>query len=294
MHVPVVRGKRPPVYAAPALATWALALLCLSAAAPAVAAEPAGRAAAAPQRDCDDPACPWMVVLPAGRFTMGTADNEPELDQNELPRRQVKVRAFAIGQFEVTFEQWDACVAAGGCRRITQDEGWGRGPRPVIHTRWDDAQAFVAWLSRRTGRHYRLPSEAEWEYAARAGSTTPFGLGARIGTDQANFAGGFTYNGSTRGVDRQQTLPVGSFAPNAWGLHDLHGNALEWVQDCWHDNYQGAPTDARPWMKGCSEPARHVIRSGSWYDAPRYARSAFRGSIEVGNGFALGFRVARD
>lgn len=258
--------------------------------APVVSATAAG-GASGPLRDCD--VCPWLVVLPAGGFTMGTADDEPELDQNELPRRRVRVGSFAIGQFEVTFEQWDACVAAGACRPIDNDEGWGRASRPVIHTRWDDAQAFVAWLSKRTGRHYRLPSEAEWEYAARAGTSTPFGLGERIEPSQANFAGGFTYNGSHRGVDRQQTLPVGSFPPNAWGLHDLHGNALEWVQDCWHDNYERAPRDARPWLKGCSDP-RHVIRSGSWYDAPRYARSAFRGSIEVGNGFALGFRVARD
>jgi formylglycine-generating enzyme required for sulfatase activity len=263
----------------------------MSVAQPAAPAASATAAAGTPLRDCD--VCPWMVPLPAGHFMMGTDDGELELDPNEQPRHSVRLRSFAIGQFEITFAQWDACVAAHACRPIDTDEGWGRDQRPVIHAEWDDAQAYVRWLGKRTGHHYRLPSEAEWEYAARAGTTTPFGLGERIEPSQANFAGGFTYNGSHRGVDRQKTLPVGSFPPNAWGLHDMHGNALEWVQDCWHADYEGAPPDGRAWMKGCSD-TRHILRSGSWYDSPRYARSAFRGSIAPGNGFALGFRVARD
>ncbi|MEY4754109.1 MAG: hypothetical protein RJA44_1784 [Pseudomonadota bacterium] len=277
------------VPALPRGSRWLTMALLLAGLHPAGAAPAAGQ----PMRDCDEPVCPWVVPLPAGEFLMGATPGEAGTDENELPQHRVKVAAVAIGQFEVTFEQYDACAAALACRPVSDDEGWGRGQRPVIHLEWEQAQAYVRWLSRRTGQRYRLPSEAEWEYAARAGSDTAFAFGARIETSQANFAGGFTYNGSRRGEDRQRTLPVGSFAPNAWGLHDMHGNALEWVQDCWHRDYNGAPADARPWLRQCDDE-RHVLRSGSWYDEPRYARSAFRGSVAPGNGFALGMRVVRE
>ena len=155
---------------------------------------------------------------------MGSPDNEPGRNSEEGPQRRVTIAPFAIGKTEVTFAQWDACVSAGGCSRRPADNGWGRGARPVMRVSWEDAQEYVGWLSRQSGQSYRLPSEAEWEYAARAGTETPFHTGRRISTDQANFAGDYTYNGSSKGQYRGQTTPVGSFAANGWGLHDMHGN----------------------------------------------------------------------
>ena len=146
-------------------------------------------------------------------------------------------RPFAVGKFEVTFAEWDACLSGGGCSHRPGDAGWGRGKRPVINVSWNDAKAYVAWLSRQTGRAYRLLSEAEWEYAARAGTTTPFSTGRTITSDQANF------NSNRIGQYRQQTVPVGLFSANGFGLHDMHGNVAEWVEDCWHENYVGAPVD---------------------------------------------------
>jgi formylglycine-generating enzyme required for sulfatase activity len=244
-------------------------------------------------RDCDDDSCPWMVVLPAGSFMMGSPESEPQRARDEGPQHRVQVASFAIGQYEVTFRQWDACVAASGCTQKPGDQGWGRGQRPVIMVSWDDAQQYVKWLSGKTGQTYRLPSEAEWEYAARAGSTTPFAFGERITTAQANFDGDFTYNGSAKGESRGKTLPVGSLAKNAWELYDLQGNVWEWVQDCWHDSYQGAPADGRAWVSNCAED-RRLLRGGGWDFSPRGARSALRN--HGGPTFRLnnsGFRLAR-
>lgn len=245
-------------------------------------------------RDCDDDSCPWMVVLPAGSFTMGSSESEPGQTRAESPQHRVHVASFAIGQYEVTFRQWDACVAAGGCKTQPGDEGWGRGQRPVINVSWNDAQQYAKWLSAKTGQAYRLPSEAEWEYAARAGTTTPFAFGERITTTQANFHGEYTYNGTEKGEYRQKTLPVGSLAKNAWMLHDLHGNVWEWVQDCWHDNYQGAPDNGRAWVNGCSNGVRRVLRGGGWGGYPDHARSAYRNSYVPENRYVdTGFRLAR-
>ena len=258
--------------------------------------EPAGPQVGQTFRDC--PECPEMVVLPAGSFMMGSPDSEPGRESDEGPQHRVTVPApFAVGKYEVTWEEWEACVAAGGCdasgpQGSGGDNGWGRGRRPVIRVDWNAAKAYVAWLSRRTGQSYRLLSEAEWEYAARAGTTTPFHTGSRIVTDQANFDGNYTYNGSAKGTYRQKTVPVGSFAANSFGLHDMHGNVWEWVEDCYRDSYAGAPTDGSAWTSGgCSS---RVLRGGSWITVPGYLRSAYRGwftpDARVGND---GFRVSR-
>ena len=224
--------------------------------------------------DCAD--CPEMVVIPAGSFSMGSPASEAGRFSNEGPQHRVRIpRAFALGKYEVTFAEWDACVSDGGCNGYRpKDRGWGRGNRPVIYVSWYEAKAYVAWLSRKTGKRYRLPSEAEWEYAARAGTTTPFHFGSTISTDQANYDGNYTYGSGRKGVYREKTVPVGSFPSNAFGLHDVHGNVKEWVADCWNGSYAGAPGDGAAWMTGnCEE---RVLRGGSWFEGPGNVRSAGR------------------
>ena len=247
-------------------------------------------------RDC--PACPEMVALPAGEFMMGSPESEKGRNKDEGPQRKVTIaRPFAVGKFEVTFAQWDACVAEGGCTHKPGDESWGRGRRPVINVSWDDAKQFVAWLAKKTGKPYRLLTEAEWEYAARAVTKAsdphaPFSTGATINYKQANYDANFTYNKGPQGVYRQKTLDVGSLPRNAFGLHDMHGNVWEWVEDCYRDSYRGAPTDGSAVTSGdCS---LRILRGGSWNYYPQLLRSAYRyataGGIRVEN---VGFRVAR-
>jgi formylglycine-generating enzyme required for sulfatase activity len=180
-------------------------------------------------RDCVE--CPEMVMVPAGSFIMGSpASEEARLDHEEPQHKVIIARPFAVGRFEVTFAEWDACVVAGGCLHRPNDAGWGRERRPVINVSWNDiTNEYLPWLSRETGKPYRLLTEAEWEYAARAGTTTPFSTGETITSEQANFHGFLTYGGSTSVVDRSKTLEVGSFAPNAFGLYDMHGNVWEWT-----------------------------------------------------------------
>lgn len=236
-------------------------------------------------RDCE--ACPEMVVIPAGGFTMGSPDNELGHINDEGPQHDVTIaRPFAVGRFAVTFDEWDACVAAGGCSHKPDDNRWGRGRRPVINVSWVDAQQYVRWLSQKTGREYRLLSEAEWEYAARAGSTTRYPWGDEPGRNLANFRdSGSEWSG-------RQTAPVGSFQPNAFGLYDMTGNVLEWTQDCWYGSYWGAPADGRPWESGGS--GRRVVRGGSWIYDPEFCRSANRFRFEPGDRYnILGFRLAR-
>ena len=227
-----------------------------------------------------------MVDIPGGTFRMGDLSGDGRND--EKPVHSVAVPAFRLGKYEVTFAQWDACAADGGCGRYTPyDEGWGRGNRPVINVSWDDIQGFIDWLNDKTGGSFRLPTEAEWEYAARAGSTTKYSWGNRIGNNRANC------NGCGSRWDADRTAPVGSFSANAWGLHDMHGNVWEWVQDCWNKNYKGAPGDGSAWTSGdCS---RRVLRGGSWYNNPGYLRSASRprNSRSIRNA-AFGFRLAQD
>ena len=242
-------------------------------------------------KDCSE--CPELVVIAAGEFTMGSPVSEPERDSDEGPQRRVKVASFLAARYEVTFEQWDACVAAGGCSHKPEDRGWGRGQRPVINVSWEDAQQYVKWLSGKAGKGYRLLSEAEWEYVARAGTSTPFWTGQTISVAQANFDGNYTYNGSAKGEYRQKTVPVGSFGANAFGLYDTSGNVWEWVQDVLHENYSGAPSDGSAWMSG-GDQTRRVLRGGSWINYPQDLRSAFRFSISPDNRFyGTGFRIAR-
>ena len=235
-------------------------------------------------RDC--PECPEMAVVPAGSFMMGGRYG------NERPVHEVTIGApFAVGVYEVTFAEWDACVRDGGCRGrgdgyTASEPGWGRGRRPVINVGWDDAKRYVQWLSRKTGRAYRLLSESEWEYAARAGTETAYSWGDEIGVNRANCSG----CGSQWDDDR--TAPVGSFDANAWGLHDMHGNVYEWVEDCWNDSYAGAPADGSAWLtRDCDE---RVLRGGSWYFKPSFLRAAFRYRFTTGfRDDIIGFRVAR-
>ena len=243
-----------------------------------------------PFKDCAE--CPTMMMIRAGTFIQGSPQSEPQSLDNERPQREVTVPALAMGQTQVTFDEWDACVADGGCTHNPGDEGWGRGNRPVIHVSWDDAQEYVTWLSARTGHDYRLPSESEWEYATRAGTTGRFNTGNCISSAQANFLGTVPAQGCPAGIARSQTVPVASFAPNVFGLYDTHGNGAEWVQDCWNVNYEGAPTNGSAWMAGdCS---RAVLRSGSWFGGGNSQRSAIRtlNSRSTRNRH-MGFRVAR-
>lgn len=238
-------------------------------------------------RDCGK--CPEMVVVPAGSFMMGSPDLEQGRTEREGPMHRVTIaKPFAAGAFEVTFDEWDYCVSEGGCGGYrAMDYGYGRGRRPVVGVNWDNAQQYVSWLSQKTGRQYRLLSKAEWEYAARAGTTTPYHTGESISTDQANFNG--TWLGEPY---RDETLPVGRFPANAFGLHDVHGNVNEWVQDCWNENYEGAPVDGSAWETGdCS---RRILRGCSAGDHAPCLRSASRGSFfKAEQSSYWGFRIAR-
>jgi formylglycine-generating enzyme required for sulfatase activity len=232
--------------------------------------------------------CPEVVVVPAGSFMMGSPASEKGRDTYEGPQHRVTFdQAFAVSQFAVTFDEWDACVGDGGCNGYTPaDQFWGRGRRPVITVSWDDARAYVTWLSRKTGKTYRLLSEAEYEYAARAGTTTYYPWGNDIGRDNANC------DGCGSQWDNKQTAPVGSFAPNQFGLYDMVGNVGTWTEDCYHNSYSGAPIDGLPWTgAGCTF---RVVRGGSWLNFPQDLRSALRFGIPtVIRNTHLGFRVGR-
>ena len=237
-------------------------------------------------REC--PHCPKMVVVPSGRFTMGSPPSEAGRDDDEGPQHEVTIGSrFAVGVYEVMFAEWDACVSAGGCGGYRPDDsGIGRGRRPVTRVSWEDAQSYAAWLSGETGEAYRLLSESEWEYVARAGTRTRYWWGDDIGRNRAN-----CWECGSR-WDNQSTAPVGGVAANDFGLHDVHGNVWEWVQDCWNASYDGAPDDGSAWESGnCS---LRVLRGGSWYINPSDLRAAFRYRSQSGNrGYNYGFRVAR-
>ena len=230
---------------------------------------------------------PDMVVITAGAFRMGCLSNDDDCDGDELPVREVTIQSFSLSKHEVTFDEWDACVAAGGCGGYRpDDEGWGRGERPVVNVSWEDAQSYVSWLSEVMGYAYRLPTESEWEYAARAGTETKHSWGNGIGNNRANC------NGCGSQWDDEMTAPVGSFGANAFGLHDMHGNVREWVEDCWHDGYEGAPSDGSAWLSG--ECVYRVLRSGAWALIPSASRSAARWRFTSRQHFSyIGFRVAR-
>ena len=243
-------------------------------------------------KDC--PECPEMVVIPAGEIMMGSPSHEAGRGNNEGPRHKVTIeKQFAAGKFETTFEEWDACVLAGACKHSPDDQGWGKGQRPVINVSWEDAREYVAWLSKKTGLKYRLLTETEWEYAARAGTSTPFSTGKTITSDEANFDGGYTYGDNGKGQYRKSTVAVGSFRPNDFDLYDMHGNVWEWVEDCWHSDYSGAPANHRAWIGRCNERNR-TLRGGSWIDPPKILRSAYRSrNPPAYRSGTVGFRVAR-
>jgi formylglycine-generating enzyme required for sulfatase activity len=235
-------------------------------------------------RDCAV-ACSLMVVIPAGKFTMGSSENEVGRTAGEGPQHGVTIaEPLAVSKYEVTFDQWDACMEAAGCP--SSKDAWGRGVMPVINVSWDDAKLYVAWLSRVTGKEYRLLSEAEWEYATRSGSNTRYSWGDEPGMGIANCDG-------CDGAPILQTAPVGSFRPNTFGLLDMHGNVWEWVEDIWHDSYDGAPVDGSAWLQGGDANYR-VIRGGSWHNETDLVRAAVRFERERKVRFdTLGFRVAR-
>jgi formylglycine-generating enzyme required for sulfatase activity len=231
--------------------------------------------------------CPTMVVVPAGKFTMGSPESEEGRDENEGPQHEVTIaKPFAVGRTEVTFAEWDTCVAAGACLKAA-DNTWGRDDRPVINVSWDDAKQYVAWLSRITGKEYRLLTEAEWEYAARGGAKTIYSWGDDIGKGNANCNGcGSQWGG-------KQPAPVSSFKANDFGLHDMHGNVFELVEDFWHNNYEDAPVNGSAWLQG-GNPSIRVVRGGSWNIIPQGLRAAYRlGSATGLRVNLLGFRLAR-
>jgi formylglycine-generating enzyme required for sulfatase activity len=250
--------------------------------------------------DCD--VCPEMLPIEPGVFVMGDAPRRRDVmlawfGGPPTPVRTVTVsEPFALGRTEVTFAQWDACVADGGCGgHVPDDQGWGRGDRPVIDVTWLQAQSYVAWLSEETGLSYRLPTEAEWEYAARAGTRTPYPWGKRASRNQANYGGPECppCEGAVGGRDVwMETAPVGSFPPNRWGLHDMNANVYEWVEDCFAGLPPG-PAGAAAVLEG--NCASRGIRGSAWYsNAPRIASPRRAYAPQDGATWGIGFRVARD
>ena len=225
-----------------------------------------------------------MTVIPAGSFMMGSPDSEKGHDKDESPQHKVTFKVpLAVAIHDVTFDQYDACVAAGACTNASE-AGWGRDNRPVINVSWQDAQDYAAWLSSMTGQTYRLLTEAEWEYAARAGSTKAYFWGDEIGQGNANCRS----CGSE--WDYKQTSPVGSFKPNAFGLYDMAGNVFQWVQDCYAASYENAPNDGTFLANG--DCKFRVVRGGSWSNSPGNLRAASRDWSAPGDRYcSLGFRV---
>jgi formylglycine-generating enzyme required for sulfatase activity len=230
-------------------------------------------------KDCED--CPEMVVIPAGTFLMGSkpdsfSGSQPSSDK---PQRAVSIKSFSLGKYEITQEQWYAVMG-------TMPSKFKGGNLPVEQVTWIDAQKFVTRISEKTGKTYRLPSEAEWEYAARAGSKTAYSFGDNE-RELGRFAW-FQYNSN------EQTHPVGGKLPNNFGLYDIHGNVWEWTEDCWNDNYSGAPTDGSAWVTG--NCANRILRGGAWITAPQFSQSEsrFQGAGSSTRSNSFGFRVARD
>jgi formylglycine-generating enzyme required for sulfatase activity len=231
-------------------------------------------------RDC--PECPEMVVIPRGSFNMGQGGRA-----RETPVHPVTINyTFAVGKYDVTFDEWEACANAGSCHSYHPDDhGWGRGRQPVINVSWTDAQEYALWLSKKTGKHYRLLSEAEFEYVARAGSVTMYWWGDDLGQNNANCSSCGSQWSS------KMASPVGSFKPNAFGVYDTSGNLTEWVEDRWNSDYTGAPADGSAWETG--DPERRVMRGGSWYNKGDLQRSAYRnGDAPRVKNHKIGFRVA--
>ena len=236
-----------------------------------------------------------MVSIPSGKFIMGSPKDEPKRRDSEEPTHPVTISSFCFGKYPVTQAQWRVIAALPQINQeLDANPSHFKGDdRPVEQVSWHDATEFCARLSQKTGKPYRLPSEAEWEYACRAGTTTPFHFGETITTELANYNGNNTYGVAPKGVYRQETTPVGSFGvANNFGLYDMHGNVLEWCADHWHDNYKGAPTDGSPWLSE-DENATRLLRGGSWNSTPEYCRSAARNWPDPGDGRNnFGFRIS--
>lgn len=230
-------------------------------------------------KDCDG--CPELVIVPSGSFEMGSS-----LPHQNPPHFVSVPRRLAVGRYEVSFDEWDLCVDEDGCDNRPQDMGWGRGSNPVINVSWADAKRYVTWLTKKTGHVYRLPSEAEWEYAARAGTRSTYWWGSSVGSNRANCAG----CNSSREV---RPAKVGSYAANPFGLYDTAGNVAEWVEDCWNDSYRGAPANGAPWLDG--ECSLRVLRGGSFDSNPSQVQSSFRFRYDAYVPYsANGFRVVRE
>lgn len=255
----------------------------------------------------DIPTGPEMVVVPAGNFQMGSPKEEMGRTLHEGPQQNVYISApFAVSRFAISFAEWDAAVADGGCSGYLPEDRWGRDDQPMIYVSWIHAKAYVGWLSAKTGRSYRLLSEAEWEYVARAESDTPFWWGSSIGAALANYNGSFTYAVWPKDENRKRTVPVSRFEPNSWGLYQVHGNVWEWCEDEWSDNYYYASPDGSFHTKkksvlarlieifSAARPTKRVIRGGSWASGPNFVRSAARGGAYPSfRNDRIGFRVAR-
>ena len=233
-------------------------------------------------KDCD--LCPEMVVIPGGKFKMGS--NWKKAKKNQKPVHAVTIKGpLAVSKFEITFDEWEACLADGVCKRDPDDHKWGRGRRPIVNISWSDTQEYTAWLSKKTGRKYRLLSEAEWEYAARAGTTTGYWWGNKLKKKYANCRKcGTPWSG-------KKSAPVGSFKPNPWGIYDMHANIWEWVQDCWTNDHKGAPSDGSARTDGNCE--RKSVRGGSWYYYSQVAKSPSRDSHPIHLwSYNIGIRLA--
>lgn len=245
----------------------------------------------------DAPFAPDMVMVPAGSFVMGSPEDEPGRRHCEGPQHKVTFsKPFAIGRHAVTRGQFaEFARTTGYYADLWEDPGFTQDDsHPVVCVNWHDARAYANWLSIETGVRYRLPTEAEWEYACRAGTTTPFWWGSSITTDQANYNGNYTYEGGgSKGEYRKRTMPVESFEANPWGLYQVHGNVWEWCEDVWNDDHDGAPADGSAWEAGGDQSLR-VLRGGSWDIVPQGLRSAFRSRNSADDRYiAIGFRLAR-
>jgi len=256
---------------------------------------------------------PVMIIIKPGSYIMGSAPDEPGRFPSEGPTHRVHIEySFAVSRYEVKFSEYDRFSDATGHGRPSDqgwgDSFWGRGNMPVFNVSWQDAVDYTRWLSQQTGKKYRLLSEAEWEYAARAGNVAAFTSGRCISKDVANFHAGYAYSDCpVTGLYRGKMILVGQFSANPWGLYDVHGNAFEWIADCWHANYNGAPSNGTAWLNGTTKdefdlddtsPAEcnnRVLRGGSWSGRPRDIRFAQRAKNNVSfSSIFIGFRIARD
>jgi len=237
-----------------------------------------------------------MVAIPGGTFLMGSPTDEPESPEpfdDETPQHSVTIKPFFMGKFPVTQAQWETVAGFPQVKiDLNPEPSYFKSANcPVEQVSWYKAVEFCDRLSQKTGRNYRLPSEAEWEYACRAATTTPFHFGETITTDLANYNGNYVYASGSQGIFREQTTEVGSFPANAFGLYDMHGNVWEWCADHWHDNYEGVPNDGSIWLSS-DESLERLLRGGSWIYLPENCRSAYRNNSNPGNNLIdIGFRI---